>query len=1090
MNTKTLASFLLIAGCAVAVVGSDLPREREATPAVVNPVARSVWRTTLSLDGAWEFAVDPQRTGEAEAWFKPGTKWPAQSLIQVPGCWEAQGIGGPGLSRTVTPEQSIRAIGGSYKGAAWYRKKVEIPASWAGRRLWLKIGGVNSQGWFWVNGTYLGRNAAYCGTYKYDITDLAQAGQEAVIAARVRNDVPSAKGLHNWVQRFGGLCRSAELEATPDLLIDEACVVGDLDRQSATVQVQLRQAGAVGAVAEKARLSVRILTLPEKTPAGEATAVVSVPAGRPVCQVSLITSLSPFRAWSPDDPRLYLAEIELRRDGQPVDGWVERFGVKKWEVRGGQFFLNNQPHFVRGFGDDSVYPLTLISPASREEHLRHLQVAKQYGFTYVRHHTHCEWPEFFEAADEAGIMVQPELPYYGNAPSARDPAFFRPAEDLKELFQHYRRYVSLSTYCTGNEGHLGSPLDREIYQLAKRMDPSRLVLHQDGGVNTPENSDSRNGPVVPWRPGSQDGARPFIAHEYLNLATDEDPRLEGRYKGAIRPPITAPAFRQQLERSGLSWDWGTACLDAGDELKRFYQKRGLEQARLDPVCDGYIYWAIVDVGNPAAQGLLNQFWEPKKTMPADFEPFNGPTALLARFGPDDTPVLAAREKRSVEWWISHFGTQPLTGKTLRWQLLANDTAVAEGVLDDIHAGCGEVRKVGEVLLSAPALETAVRAKLLVGLEGTAISNSWDWWIFPKREPLPGAGKNLAFAKTIFDLLSVRYPGAALAGSPEGLARPLLVTDRLNPDTLQALDQGKSVLLLGLDGPKPGVGLGWWALGNQRGTAIARHPAFGSFPHDGYLGPALFRLVNSTALLSREAYRNVEPLMVGRGSDGYLAYVFQAKAGRGRVLATGLNLLTAQPEARYLLDEFIRHLGSDQFQPQASWDLAAARRQQEQLVEMRGKLNGWARTLTAPPAWRYDSFLGELALRCIHDTDRENELAWQTQPVPQDRDENKPFTFRWVGASGYISQPLTRFAFYCGDRELFDVDVVRRDTTWKSADGAAVLQYNVKSSTSEDSSGLMSLTVPGAWLKPGEPVKLRLTSPQAGGRRWVGIYEYP
>ena len=293
----------------------------------------------------------------------------------------------------------------------------------------------------------------------------------------------------------------------------------------------------------------------------------------------LDTALDPFRAWSPEQPNLYQAEVVLKADDKPVDGWIERFGVRKWEVRGGDFFLNNKRYFVRGYGDDFIYPLTLISPPSRAAHREHLQKAKSYGFGYVRHHTHCEIPEFYEAADELGIMIQPELPYYGGAASAADASFFRPKADLAELYRHYRRYVSLATYCTGNEGHIDAPLDVELYQLRKQLDPTRLMLHQDGGANTLENSDFGTGPVVPWQPGSHHALRPFFAHEYLNLATDEDPRLEAKYRGAIKAPVTAAAFEQELKRNGLSRDCGDACLDAGNRLKRDYQKRGLEQAR-------------------------------------------------------------------------------------------------------------------------------------------------------------------------------------------------------------------------------------------------------------------------------------------------------------------------------------------------------------------------------------------------------------------------------------------------------------------------------------------------------------------------------
>jgi len=66
-------------------------------------------------------------------------------------------------------------------------------------------------------------------------------------------------------------------------------------------------------------------------------------------------------------------------------------------------------------------------------------------------------------------------------------------------------------------------------------------------------------------------------------------------------------FQARLERSGLDLETGLACLDAGNQLQKYYQKFGLEASRRDPNCGGYIYWTLVDVGNPSAQGLLNQF---------------------------------------------------------------------------------------------------------------------------------------------------------------------------------------------------------------------------------------------------------------------------------------------------------------------------------------------------------------------------------------------------------------------------------------------------------------------------------------------------
>src|ERR1041385_1881706 len=671
--------------------------EREATPAVVDPALRSSLRRALSLDGAWDFAVDPSGAGEREKWFGPGTVLPGKTTLQVPGCWEAQGIGGPGDSTTVTPERSIRPLRGSYVGRGWYRKEVTLPGEWAGRQVWLKVGGVHAQGWFWVNGTYLGRNACYCGTYKYNVTDLVRAGEKVLVAAEVRNDVPSRKGLMGWIQRFGGLYRSVELEATPNLLVDDAFVEGDLDRRTAVVHVKVRAVGREVAAADRAEVQVRISTL-DGSPAGSSRAEVRR-GGGPAAEIALTVPLEPFRAWSPEEPNLYRADIVLEVDGKPIDGWAARVGVRKWEVRGGDFYLNNRRHFVRGYGDDFIYPRTLCSPASREVHRRHLELARSYGFTYVRHHTHCEVPEFYDAADEVGIMVQPEMPYYGPAPSAAAPDTFKPKEDLEELFTHYRRHVSLSTYCTGNEGPLGSPIDREVYRLAKRLDPPRRALHQDGGANRKDNSDFHQGPTEPWDAGGQDASWPFTAHEYLNLATHEDPRLAGKYDGAVRPPVTSEEFRAAAAKAGLSWEWGMATLDAGNQLQRIYQKRGLEKPRLDPACDGYIYWTIVDVGSPSAQGLFNQFWEPKASSAESFRRFNGPTAILAKLSPAER-ILTGGEGLRIEWWTPAFDSRSHPA-ALAWRLEGNDGDPVRGELPQGDIEPGDVKALGVSRLQAP-----------------------------------------------------------------------------------------------------------------------------------------------------------------------------------------------------------------------------------------------------------------------------------------------------------------------------------------------------------------------------------------------------
>jgi len=1089
MKLWSVLGMLLIPGLSAYAQGAG----REATPAAVNPALRSKLRQTMSLDGEWKFAVDPKKQGDKDHWYRPDIPLPNAKRIRVPGCWEAQGVGGRGMSRSATPEQVNRPLRGSYMGAAWYKKRVTIPAAWRGKEIWLKFGGVHAQGWFWANGTFLNHDRSYCGAYKYRVTDLVDANGNLVIAAKVRNDVPSGKGLFGWIQRFGGLYRSVELDATPPVLVDYAYVQGNLDAKSAAVHVTLRST-APGR--EQAEVQVTVATLDGRQ-AGKASKKVTIEPGKTV-DVVLATPLNPFKAWSPEHPNLYRADIVLKRNGKAVDGWVERFGVRKWEVRGGDFYLNNRKHMVRGFGDDYVYPLTICSPASREAHRKHLGLARAFGFNYVRHHTHCEIPEFFEAADELGIMVQPELPYYGSRPSAAAPGWFRPKEDLRELVTHYRRYVSLSTYCTGNEGHLGSPMDREIYALAKKLDPTRLFQHQDGGYNIPQNSDFGTGPAREWRANTvSDGRRAWFAHEYLNLAISRDPRLAPKYTEAQLPPLSMQGHLNELKTSGLDEKWGQKALDSGHYLQRLWQKVGLESARLDTTCDGYIYWTIHSVDFYADQGLLDPFWGVKKTTPEFFRQFNSPTAVLAAHG--RAPIGAAQrilgegDTLKVNWWLSHFGAAPLKKAVLTWRVAADGRVLGRGRIENIDAAIGDVKKVGAGSWVVRDIRKPVHARLVAGIEGTNVENSWDLWLFPRLRPRDGAGKGLAASGKVHDVLKSRYPGLARVGEPDAKKAQVLITDRMDGAFFDALATGKSVVLVALGGPRPGLHPGWWLIGHggeQTGIVVAGHPAFGDFPHQGYLNYLFFRLVKSTAKCRDEAYRGVEKLMVNRGKwpQGYLAHVFQAKAGKGKLLGCGLNVLSKNVEAVHLLDQFIRYARSDRFQPQGEFGAKAAWKHWKMMRD----LNGWSETVVQRYRIKYDSFLGPLTTDFARFSRGQVEVAWRTKPVPKDLKADGTFTFKWAAALGWIAEPAAEFQLMLGDKKLLTFGVTQKKTTWRSADGKVALTFLPMGQMAggQDSSGIMSLTVPAGMLAPGEKALLRVRAPQTGSKRWFGLYHSP
>jgi len=1064
-----------------ALEGVETWAGRPALPAVVNPVVKSPLQSVVSLRGEWEFTTRgtaPLRHPEWNAFYsKP---WQGSRTIQVPGCWEAQGVGSPGMGDSWDCKwdhcsKPLRAV---HKGGAWYRKTVAIPEEWRGKLVWLKVGGVRSQGWFWVNNAPVAWVDNYCGTYKYDITDLVEPGKSATVVAEVNNVLPSRKGLFSSTHRFGGLYRDVELEATPDARIDYAWLRGDFDAKTAEVHATV--AAAHGrSMAQRAMLRVSIKT-PDGSPAGESSREIKFDAQGGLSEVLVRVALTNFQAWSPESPRLYLADIVLLDQDRPVHGWIERFGVRKFEVRGDRFFLNDKPFFVRGYGDDFVYPLTLVSPASREEHLGHLKLARQAGFVYARLHTHCELPEFFEAADEAGVLIQPELPYYGDYPTE---AFaFDPIRDLKELMAHYRRHVSLATYCMGNEGTLGRYLGREIKNLIKRTDPDRLVLHQDGTLNDAENSDFRNGPINVWQPGTVVTDAPFIAHEYLNLSVKQDPRLAPRFKGAMAAPVPLERRDEWLKEAALDRRWGDACQDAAHALQRHYQKEGLEAARMDPACDGYSFWTIVDVivqqgKTYSAQGFLNAFWEPKPNgfTPQQFAAFNGPTALLLKTEPAER-IAVAGDRVELSFWISHYGDAPIEAGRLRWALRQGGTALVEGALDMAGAELGSVRLLGQSELVVPDLPKPARAVLEAWLGPGHVTNRWDLWLFPKRAVPQVTG--IAVSRPLHEKLASLYSGLTPAGLSQTNATDLLISYIGSPDVEPALALGKRVLLLNRTRGSPNVSLGWWSMGQQVGTAFATHPAFGDFPHEGYLSPLAFRILKTGQKLPAfGGLRPDEMLIVGEGLDSYFLYAGQGRVGQGKALITfGLDLLSGHPEGTCLLDGLIRYARSAAFDPKG---------QILNLEPFRAP-DGWLRTLKAGDTGDDHPPINGRQLDVARGMTGKNELVWETHPLKIGAGE-KACSVTWEGGMGYFAEPECSFQLFVNDQKLLDMPgISEQSTTWHGAEKTVILRYERDDSRPE--MGRFTLTLPSTMVTPGQSLRLRIVGSESDSRRWVGVWE--
>ena len=1126
--------------------------------AVVNPIVRSELADVLDISGEWDFKTDnaiAYRLGVGHGvWGNFSYNWSEARKIRVPGVWEAQGVGEPGPSRPWDPvwDKGDWDLRNRYVGHALYHKEVDIPASWEGKRVWLKIGGVGADAYIWVNGERAAYVDTYCGARKYDVTSLVKPGEKTEIIALVRNDVPHRVGLPADTERFGGFYRNVELEATPDVYVDDVWARGFVHSKSADVRVYVKyttedgkaapnyedelspgqrelcesvarpgiMGRILGAIEGFSSIDVTIKTLDGEVVGTETRSneIEFSNRGLGALPFRFNVPIKDCKLWTPESPNLYLADVVLRdENGNAIHGWTERFGVREFKVVGDQFFLNGQPYFLRGGGDHNYDQIELFELGDHKQFHDHIALYKRAGFNYMRFHTHSPLPEYFEAADELGLLLQPELPYYHDVPC--EGFEFNPKREMFESFRTNRRYVSFATYSYGNEGFLGEPLDQEMYQWVKKYDPDRLVLHQDGGIgNRPTvNSDFvTNGTsgasiINPWTPGDHDAlTAPFVAHEYLNLAIKMDPRLEPKFTGIRVSPVSVAKWREKLERLGLDETWGANCLAAAEKLQGIYQKRGLESARRDPKCDGYIFWSLVDASIPqgdcvAAQGYLDSFWNPRPNgiQPEEFYRFNGPTALLTETNLA-APILTPGTDVHVDVKLSHYDATAIPAGTLTWKFATKDGAkvLAQGEIktNEIPQGFAGVLKSFDLTVPDGVLDEAAALDFTVALEGTSIVNSWEYWYFPKRDKPSLDG--FAVSPSLLAAFQEIYDGVTpIPGDPSQAPEndDVWIVTPEDPAYAVGIETGRKLVVISRASDRPNVSLGWWALGTQVGAAIANSPAFNGYPNSAVMDELWFRLVRVGApdLKNQPLGDAYEPLFVGEGRDSYYLYLGQTKFGDAKILASfALDLTQNVPESNALLDALLKYAKSDAFNPKSETKTLRVKKYALPDDAVWG-FDKMLKVVAEPPQpWLTLYEDGVLYSSCRQNS-LDDELVWQTAPRTI---KGETTAFEFVGALGYWSESKTDgFLMTVDGGEQIKFDLPESGDLkpgavqeWKSEDGKATLSFKLGriNRPGPDYFGTFRLEVASDRLDANaERTTISVKSLGDSSRRWFTVNEY-
>ncbi len=167
----TSARVLLSVHLLLAAAGLNLFAASAASP-----------RERLLLDSGWKFhlgndwgigqnlAKAGSGSGPASVWFSDAS-W---RTVNLPHDWAVE----LPFDKSADGAHGFKALGHEFpsNSVAWYRRTFELPKADSGKRLWLEFDGVFRDCEVFVNGWFIGHHESGYGSFRYDITDVADCG--------------------------------------------------------------------------------------------------------------------------------------------------------------------------------------------------------------------------------------------------------------------------------------------------------------------------------------------------------------------------------------------------------------------------------------------------------------------------------------------------------------------------------------------------------------------------------------------------------------------------------------------------------------------------------------------------------------------------------------------------------------------------------------------------------------------------------------------------------------------------------------------------------------------------------------------------
>ena len=293
----------------------------------------------------------------------------------------------PASYNDIVTEKALK----DYVGKVLYEKTFSVPVR-SGVHYRLRIGATSHRCAVYLNGKLIGRGIN--GFYPIDLPleDLQEENRLSVVIDNRLSDetlpvgefVNGRQVYHFDFYNYTGIHRDVMVYTTPEKAIRDIVIHTVVGGDYSAVRVE------VDTACEQVEYTV-------KDPRGNVVAQSKEPEFR----------IENPALWDPEHPNLYTLVVETE-----CDRYEERFGIRKVEVKGSQFLLNDKPVYLKGFGMHEDF-FVIGKGNNQAVTLRNFECMKWIHANSFRtsHYPYSE--DMMDLADEYGFMVIDEVPAVG-----------------------------------------------------------------------------------------------------------------------------------------------------------------------------------------------------------------------------------------------------------------------------------------------------------------------------------------------------------------------------------------------------------------------------------------------------------------------------------------------------------------------------------------------------------------------------------------------------------------------------------------------------------------------------------------------------